>query len=200
MVVAKATAAKHISRHRPYDAATRRQVTSQPDVISMKVRFLGRRSLCAISLWGHPVCGVDHWASVIGCVAAGRVTSLSARRHEACGRLLHNGATPCTRRKRGVGRPFASVLGCNLVFRSRATCPLDNFLCCRTPLFSRSGGRVRVFGAQTAGWGLQSAGGDQIVFGSVPFCLKVRVEGAGPHDGHVHVNDAVLRSRPRYRF
>lgn len=30
--------------------------------------------------------------------------------------------------------------------------------------------------------------------------LKVRVKGAGPHDGHVHVNDAVLRNRPHHRF
>lgn len=30
--------------------------------------------------------------------------------------------------------------------------------------------------------------------------LNVRVKGAGPHDGHVHVNDAVLRNRPHHRF
>lgn len=30
--------------------------------------------------------------------------------------------------------------------------------------------------------------------------LKVWVKGAGPHDCHMHVKDAVLRNRPRHRF
>lgn len=140
--------------------------------------------MCIVSLWGHPVCGAGLLPSVVGGVAAGRETSLSARRHQVCSRLLHNGATPGTRRpacrERGVGCPFVPMCGCNLVFRSRAICPLDNFLCCRTPLFSQSGGQVRIFGAQTGGWGgLQSGGGDQIVLDRFPFGHSYHYPGKG---------------------